>query len=63
MTPEKKASVSIDALFVAAEWLVCHVADANIHASVGVAIREFPVNSSFGFADHLLYVNGKMRAS
>ncbi|MDR7308102.1 type I restriction endonuclease [Rhodoferax saidenbachensis] len=59
MTPELKARVSIDALLVAAGWHVCNVSDANIHASVGVAIREFPLNSGFGFADYLLYVNGK----
>ena len=59
MTPEQKARVSIDALLVAAGWHVCNVADANIHASTGVAIREFPLNIGFGFADYLLYVNGK----
>ena len=59
MTPEQKARVSIDALLVQAGWHVCNVADANIHASIGVAIREFPLNSGFGFADYLLYVNGK----
>ena len=40
MTPELKASVSIDALLVAAGWRVCDLAEANIHASVGVVIRE-----------------------
>jgi len=55
MTPEQKARVSIDALLVAAGWHVCNVADANIHAAVGVAIREFPLNNGFGFADYLLY--------
>jgi len=59
MTPEQKARVSIDALLVAAGWHVCNVSDANIHAATGVAIREFPLNSGFGFADYLLYVNGK----
>lgn len=59
MTPEQKARVSIDALLVQAGWHVCNVADANIHASTGVAIREFPLNPGFGFADYLLYVNGK----
>jgi len=59
MTPEQKARVSIDALLVAAGWRVCNVADANIHAATGVAIREFPLNTGFGFADYLLYVNGK----
>ena len=59
MTPEQKARVSIDALLVQAGWHVCNVADANIHAATGVAIREFPLNSGFGFADYLLYVNSK----
>ncbi len=59
MTPEQKARVSIDALLVAAGWHVCNVANANIHASTGVAIREFPLNPGFGFPDYLLYVNGK----
>ncbi|WP_291518316.1 type I restriction-modification enzyme R subunit C-terminal domain-containing protein [Acidovorax sp.] len=58
-TPEAKARETIDALLVSAGWHVCNVSDANIHASTGVAIREFPLNSGFGFADYLLYVNGK----
>ena len=59
MTPEQQARVSIDALLMAAGWHICDVPDANIHASTGVAIREFPLNTGFGFADYLLYVNGK----
>ena len=59
MTPEAKARITIDALLVSAGWHVCNVAQANIHAAVGVAIREFPLNSGYGFADYLLYVNGK----
>ena len=59
MTPEQKARVSIDALLVQAGWHVCNVTDASIHAATGVAIREFPLNNGFGFADYLLYVNGK----
>ena len=59
MTPEQQARVNIDALLQQAGWHVCHVADANIHAATGVAIREFPLNTGFGFADYLLYVNGK----
>jgi hypothetical protein len=31
MTPELKASVSIDALLVAADWHACSLADADIH--------------------------------
>ena len=59
MTPEAKARQNIDALLVASGWYVCNVANANIHASDSVAIREFPLNNGFGFADDLLYVNGK----
>jgi type I restriction enzyme R subunit len=59
MTPEAKARLTIDALLTAAGWHVCNVADANIHAAVGVAIREFPLNPGYGYADYLLYVNGK----
>ena len=59
MTPEAKARVSIDALLVAAGWHVCDMAQANIRAARGVAIREFPLNPGYGFADYLLYIDGK----
>ncbi|MFO1278281.1 MAG: type I restriction-modification enzyme R subunit C-terminal domain-containing protein [Burkholderiaceae bacterium] len=59
MTPESRARQTIDALLTAAGWHVCNVSDANIHAATGVAIREFPLDPGFGFADYLLYVNGK----
>jgi type I restriction enzyme R subunit len=42
-----------------AGWHVCNVADANIHAAHGVAIREFPLNPGHGFADYLLYIDAK----
>jgi type I restriction enzyme R subunit len=42
-----------------AGWHVCNVADANIHAARGVAIREFPLNPGHGFADYLLYIDAK----
>src|SRR5665647_3064010 len=59
MTPEQKARVSIDALLQQAGWHVCDMAHANIHAARGVALREFPLNSGYGFADYLLYIDGK----
>ncbi len=58
-TPEAKARLHIDALLTAAGWYICDLKNANIHAAPGVAIREFPLNPGFGFADYLLYVNGK----
>lgn len=63
MTPEARARQTIDALLLAAGWHVCDVASANLHAGSGavkgVAIRECPLNPGHGFADYLLYVNGK----
>jgi type I restriction enzyme R subunit len=57
--PEARARLTIDALLTAAGWQVQDVAAANIHAGRGVALREFPLNTGFGFADYLLYVDGK----
>jgi len=63
MTPEARARQTIDALLTAAGWHVCDVASANLRAGngdvKGVAIREFPLDAGHGFADYLLYVNGK----
>ena len=59
MTPEKKARVNIDALLTQAGWTVCDMAHANFHAARGVALREFPLNPGYGFADYLLYIDGK----
>ncbi|MDP2255549.1 MAG: DEAD/DEAH box helicase family protein, partial [Polaromonas sp.] len=42
-----------------AGWHVCNMLDANIHAARGVALREFPLNTGYGFADYLLYIDGK----
>ena len=39
MTPEQIARVSIDTLLRQAGWHVCSMADANIHAARGVALR------------------------
>lgn len=43
----------------AAGWRVCDPAETDISAHLGVAIREFPLKSGHGFADYLLYVDGK----
>ena len=53
-TPEAIAREGIDALLAAAGWRVCDVADANISAARGVAIREFPLKRGHGAADYLL---------
>ena len=57
--PEQQAREEIDRLLAAAGWHVCDLAQANIRAARGVALREFPLESGYGFADYLLYVDGK----
>jgi type I restriction enzyme R subunit len=59
MIPEEKARESIDALLIQAGWKIQNVKDVNIHAGRGVAIREFPLKPGHGFADYLLYIDGK----
>lgn len=51
--------MEIDRLLLAAGWAVQDIADVHLHAARGVAIREFPLNPGHGFADYLLYVDGK----
>ena len=59
MTLEARARQTIDALLMQAGWHVCDMAQANIHAARGVALREFPLKTGFGFADYLRYIDGK----
>ena len=58
-TPEQRARATIDCLLEAAGWTVQDVGALNLHAGRGVAVREFPLRSGHGFADYLLYVDGK----
>jgi type I restriction enzyme R subunit len=55
MKPEEKARQRIDRLLVAAGWSVQDMSRLNLSASLGVAVREFPVES--GFADYVLFVD------
>ncbi|NMB78024.1 MAG: DEAD/DEAH box helicase family protein [Methanomicrobiales archaeon] len=55
MTPEEKARKKIDALLELAGWKVQDIRDYDPHASLGVAIREFPL--SCGEADYALFVD------
>ncbi|MBI5792996.1 MAG: DEAD/DEAH box helicase family protein [Rhodocyclales bacterium] len=57
--PEQQAREEIDKLLSLAGWRVFDVDQANIHAARGVALREFPLKNGLGFADYLLYVDGK----
>ena len=59
MTSENHAREKIDQLLTQAGWFVQDVKDTNIFAGKGVAIREFPLKQGHGFADYLLYVDGR----
>jgi hypothetical protein len=56
--PEDKARKTIDDLLSKAGWTIQDRDLANLSAARGVAIREFPLKSGYGFADYLLYVDG-----
>src|SRR2546426_1020629 len=58
-TPEDKAREKIDVALDKAGWKVQDYKDADLSAGRGVALRNFPLASGFGFADYLLYVDGK----
>lgn len=59
MTCEIHAREKIDQLLTQSGWLVQDVKGTNIFAGKGVAIREFTLKQGHGFADYLLYVDGK----
>jgi type I restriction enzyme R subunit len=56
--PEEKARERIDKLLTQAGWEVQDAGRVNLAVAQGVAIREFPL-PGHGFADYLLYVDGK----
>jgi type I restriction enzyme R subunit len=53
--PEQLARHEIDRLLRAAGWAVQEVAQANLHAARGAAVREFPLCGAYGFADCLSF--------
>ncbi len=56
---EQDARAEIDRLLNAAGWSVQDLNQANIHATRGVAIREFRLKPGHGKADYLLYIDAK----
>jgi type I restriction enzyme, R subunit len=57
MRSEEKARQRIDQLLQNAGWTLQDCKELNPGASLGVAVREFPVST--GFADYLLFVDRK----
>ncbi len=59
MRPEEEARIKIDELLAACGWEIQDYKSMNISAARGVAVREYPLLSGHGFADYLLYADGK----
>lgn len=59
LKPEEKARQQIDAALKQAGWDVQDSRTLNLYASRGVAVCEFAMRRGHGFADYLLYVDGK----
>src|SRR5262245_23297803 len=57
--PEQKARRLIDESLAVAGWIVQDRDELDLTAGPGIAVREFPMKSGFGFADYLLYHNRK----
>ncbi|MDE0003651.1 MAG: hypothetical protein OXQ29_13250, partial [Rhodospirillaceae bacterium] len=59
MTPEQEARRQIDAALVDAGWVVQDRDEMNLAAGLGVAVREFRMVPGHGFADYMLFVDGR----
>jgi type I restriction enzyme R subunit len=57
--PEDKARENIDRMLVKSGWGVCDPDDVHLSAYRGLAIRNFTLKQGHGFADYLLYVDGR----
>ena len=57
MKPEEETRKQIDYLLEQAGWKVQDLGELNLGAGIGVAVREFPLES--GTADYLLFVERK----
>jgi type I restriction enzyme R subunit len=58
-SPEREARQEIDAALEAAGWVIQDRGTMNLTVAPGVAVREFKMAKGHGFADYLLFVNGK----
>lgn len=59
MSPEQKAREKIDKLLHICGWDVQSIEHVNLAASRGVAVREVTLERGHGFADYLLFVDGR----
>lgn len=59
LSPEDRAREIIDRMLTEAGWEVENAENVNISGCRGVAIRNFTLKQGHGFADYLLYVDGR----
>jgi type I restriction enzyme R subunit len=57
--PEQRARQKIDAALAVSGWIVQDRDEMNVSAGRGVAVREFKLVRGHGYADYLLFVDGK----
>lgn len=55
--PEEASRIMIDEKLKLAGWVIQDPQDLNLSAGLGIAVREFPLKT--GFADYLLFLQGK----
>lgn len=58
-SPEERARGRIDKALTQADWTLQNRSEMNVHAARGVAVREFKLAQGYGFADYMLFVDGK----
>ena len=58
-TPEEQARENIDRMLAKFGWAVRDQNDAHISAYRELAIRDVTLKQGHGFADYLLYVDGR----
>jgi type I restriction enzyme R subunit len=56
---EADAHIEIDAALETAGWVVQDREEINLSVAHGVAVREFKLKHGYGYADYLLFVDGK----
>lgn len=56
---EAEARIEIDAALETAGWVVQDREEMNLSAAQGVAVREFKLKHGHGYADYLLFLDGK----
>jgi len=58
-TPEERARQEIDKKLAESGWIVQSRGEGNVSAGPGVIVREFPLEGGLGYADYMIFVDGK----